>query len=191
MRGGGGGAVWFPAVMLWNLWQSAWCLLFLPLAEAVLSINASAVPEGSISPNLSGHNLESTRHTLFQGLHAELILNRKFALQPPDPAWHFPSAGGWGAAFPPRWNAMGNAKVEVDSRTRGYAEGGNSIRCTVTPGVLCGLSQSQVADGFNSPKSWGSAITLQAGRKYALPASRGSASARHARQRWREHRAQF
>ena len=92
----------------------------------------------AISPLLFGHNLETTRSGVWQGLGAERVANRKFA------------------ADLKRWTAIGLGEtVSIDS-TLGYA-GGKSVCIKVpTGGVPCGIAQAH---------DW---LALKPGTKYNL-----------------------
>ena len=92
----------------------------------------------AISPLLFGHNLETTRRGVWQGLGAERVANRKFA------------------ADLKRWTAIGPGEtVSIDS-TLGYA-GGKSV-CIKVPagGVPSGIAQAH---------DW---LALKPGTKYNL-----------------------
>ena len=118
-------------------------------------VNASA-PLGAVSPTLFGLDLEITRHDIWEGLSAQLVANRAFAVQPPGTIWPF----SWPAGFPPRWRGVGGVQVAGSSR---------AMVCVLSESnQLCGVQQDAVADGFNAGRSFGSAIGLQAGHAYSL-----------------------
>ena len=45
--------------------------------SAAFSINTTSPTGGLVNPELYGHDLEFTRHDLFEGLSAEILANRK------------------------------------------------------------------------------------------------------------------
>ena len=126
-----------------------------------------------VRPDLFGHDLEFTRHDVWEGLSSEMLANRKLAVAPPlqpfadnDAPVHDGGGGGApGRTFVvPRWAAVG-AVVAEDP---GYAGGlARALRCDVSA-VACGVTQSQVGDGYNSGMSAGSAIAVRANTSYTL-----------------------
>lgn len=87
-----------------------------------------------ISPLLFGHNMETTRDSVWRGLGAEMVANRKFAV----------AKNG----LPARWTVMGDGvKVAIDDR-RGYA-GKQSVRVEILDaGKDCGIAQTQEVMAF-------------------------------------------
>lgn len=133
-----------------------------PLPPRAANITISAgFPLEVIRAELLGLDLEFTRHDLWNGLSAELIANREFAVQPPGTSW--PRA--WPAGFPPRWAALpGGAAPAVSGLS-------SAVSCTLSAAQpLCGLVQLPVGDGFDGGLSFGSAIGLEAGRAYTFSA---------------------
>jgi alpha-N-arabinofuranosidase len=82
-------------------------------------------PGAIISPLLFGHNLEHTRHAIWQGISAEMIENRKFAAVD----------GG----LPKGWTTITGRGVSVDDKVP-YA-GKYSVRLENTSGTSCGIWQ--------------------------------------------------
>jgi hypothetical protein len=122
---------------------------------------AAGFPLEAIRPSLLGLDLEFTRHDIWEGLSAELVANRLFALQPPGTEW--PQT--WPAGFPPRWAPLPNATVPA------VAGPFSALACALTPAApLCGLQQLPVGDGFDAGLSWGSAIGVEGGRGYTFRA---------------------
>ena len=131
-----------------------------PLRALNLTVGAG-FPLETVRPSLLGLDLEFTRHDVWEGLSAEMIANRLFAVQPPGTSW--PQA--WPAGFPPRWAALPNGSTP---RVSGSF---SAVTCALTPAApLCGLLQLPVGDGFNSALSWGSAIGVEGGRSYTFRA---------------------
>ncbi|MHB0961472.1 MAG: carbohydrate binding domain-containing protein [Pirellulaceae bacterium] len=92
----------------------------------------------AISPLLFGHNLETTRRGVWQGLGAERVANRKFA------------------ADLKRWTVVGpGATVSIDA-TLGYAGGKSACIKVPAGGVPCGIAQTH---------DW---LALKPGTKYNL-----------------------
>jgi alpha-N-arabinofuranosidase len=92
----------------------------------------------AISPLLFGHNLETTRRGVWQGLGAERVANRKFA------------------ADLKRWSVIGPGEtVSIDSKL-GYAGGKSACVKVPAGGVPCGIAQSH---------DW---LALKPGTKYNL-----------------------
>jgi len=86
-------------------------------------------PGPEISPLLFGHNIEITRRGGWQGLSAEMVANRKFAVH----------AGG----MPARWTSLGPAAAAAIDETQGYA-GTCAARIDVpAAGGPCGIAQEQ------------------------------------------------
>ena len=115
--------------------------------------NGTAVQSDPVSGMLFGLNLELVRHSMFAGLSAQLIANRLFASK----------TGGWP---PARWHAVGTPVLHepgFSGRNGTYA-----VRCTLRqPSDVCGVSQTQVEQGFSSGPNNGSAIAVEAGRCYS------------------------
>jgi hypothetical protein len=119
---------------------------------------AAAFPLEVIRPELFGLDLEFTRHDIWDGLSAELISNRLFAIQPPGTTWPY----SWPVGFPPRWTALTNGSKPIVGP--GLS---SSISCILTPSEqLCGLVQLPVGDGFNAGMDFGSAIGVEEGKGY-------------------------
>ena len=126
-------------------------------SRANLTVQAS-FPLEIIRPELFGLDLEFTRHDIWNGLSAELISNRLFAVQPPGTSWPY----SWPAGFPPRWTALSGGSVPIVGP--GLS---SSVSCVLSPATqLCGLVQLPVGGGFNSGMDFGSAIGLEEGRTY-------------------------
>lgn len=122
-----------------------------------LTVQAS-FPLEIIRPELFGLDLEFTRHDIWNGLSAELISNRLFAVQPPGTSWPY----SWPAGFPPRWTALSGGSMPIIGP--GLS---SSVSCVLSPAAqLCGLVQLPVGGGFNSGMDFGSAIGLEEGRTY-------------------------
>ena len=134
-------------------------------------------PGAHVSPELFGHDLEFTRHDLFNGISAEMLANRKFSTLPPTaaPGCSWPAAmkmladAGVGGA--PRWTGVGSAALDAPywENHSGLVNGdvGHSVRCDAGD-VPCGVEQHGWLGGFNSGKSFGSSIALEAGEAYVL-----------------------
>ena len=120
---------------------------------------AASFPLETIRNDLFGLDLEFTRHDIWDGLSAELISNRLFAIQPLGTTW--PTS--WPENFPPRWVSLpGGSAPSVTNQ---------SISCSVTAAQpSCGLVQLPVGDGFDAGMSFGSAIGIEAGRGYTFSA---------------------
>ena len=119
---------------------------------------SASFPLEIIRPELFGLDLEFTRHDIWQGLSAELISNRLFALQPNGTSWPMP----WPTGFPPRWTALTGGSIP--SIGPGLS---SSISCVLSSTLqLCGLVQLPVGNGFNSNMNFGSAIGLEEGKAY-------------------------
>jgi len=128
-----------------------------------------------VSPELFGHDLEFTRHDLFNGISAEMLANHKFSTLPPTAAPGWPAAmtmladAGVGGA--PRWTGVGSAALDAPywKNHSGLVNGdvGHSVRCDEGD-VPCGVEQRGWLGGFNSGKSFGSSIALEAGKAYVL-----------------------
>jgi alpha-N-arabinofuranosidase len=119
------------------------------------------MPLETIRPSLLGLDLEFTRHDVWEGLSAELLANRLFALQPPGTSW----PQRWPSGFPPRWASLPNGTAP--------AVGGpfSAVTCALSPSApLCGVQQLPVGDGFAAGLSWGSAIGVEGGRGYTFRA---------------------
>eukprot|EP00040_Diaphanoeca_grandis_P035344 m.222056 g.222056 ORF g.222056 m.222056 type:complete len:1073 (+) comp33360_c0_seq3:76-3294(+) len=127
-----------------------------------------------VEPELYGHDLEFTRHDLFEGLSAELIANRKFAL----PTKCDGSYACWPKAVQeliasgivPRWQAIGAATLAAPWWSNNSflvtGDNGHSIRCSGAS--RCGVQQQGYYDGFNSAMSFGSAIAVKMNDLYSL-----------------------
>ena len=125
----------------------------------------------TIGRELYGNDLEFTRHDIFEGISAEMIANRKFAIT--DSATKSANSGqasptnvrtvplGFVAQ---RWIAVGEPSLDApmweEHSTLVTGDRGHSVKCSTGP-ALCGVTQTQVGDGFNSGRSSGSAITVQ------------------------------
>lgn len=108
-----------------------------------------------ISPSLFGLDLEFTRHDIYNGLSAEVISNRLFALQPAGTSWPYP----WPANQPPHWTPIGNPTFAVSQ----------GVMCDFSASPdPCGIFQAPVAGGFNSGISFGASIGVQEGQVYTL-----------------------
>ena len=142
-----------------------------PLPEAHIRIDLSS-PGTTVSPELYGHDLEFTRHDLYEGFSAEMLANRKFTTLVDTASWpaqtrQLAASGIDGAA---RWEAIGNASLDAPlwANVSGLVSGdlGHSIRCQ--GGSLCGVTQRGWLDGFNAGASFGSAIAVEEGVDYVL-----------------------
>jgi hypothetical protein len=121
---------------------------------------SASFPLEIIRPELFGLDLEFTRHDIWQGLSAELISNRLFALQPNGTSWPMP----WPVGFPPRWTALTGGSIPIIGP--GLS---SSISCVLSSTQqLCGLVQLPVGNGFNSNMNFGSAIGLEEGQTYTF-----------------------
>eukprot|EP01045_Picozoa_sp_COSAG04_P023968 COSAG04_NODE_2928_length_3376_cov_1.582240_2_plen_668_part_01 len=139
-----------------------------------IHVNTSS-PGARVSPELFGHDLEFTRHDLFNGISAEMLANHKFATLPPAAAPGWPAAmkmladAGIGGA--PRWTGVGSAALDAPywKNHSGLVDGdvGHSVRCDEGTDP-CGVEQHGWLGGFNSGKSFGSSIALEAGKAYVL-----------------------
>eukprot|EP00041_Stephanoeca_diplocostata_P021695 m.509300 g.509300 ORF g.509300 m.509300 type:complete len:855 (-) comp21888_c2_seq22:3947-6511(-) len=132
-----------------------------------------------VSRDLLGHDLEFTRHDLFEGLEAEMIANRKFAVPSPCDAhgsyacWPKQIAELMAPGFTPRWTPIGNATLDVpywgpNSSFLVTGDRGHSVRCTVTQGSRCGVSQGTYYDGFDAGMSFGSELELKPNTQYTF-----------------------
>lgn len=92
----------------------------------------------AISPLLFGHNLETTRRGVWQGLGAERVANRKFA------------------ADLKRWSVIGPGETVSMDSTLGYAGGKSACIKVPAGGVPCGIAQAH---------DW---LALKPGTKYNL-----------------------
>lgn len=140
-----------------------------------IHVNTSSSPGARVSTELFGHDLEFTRHDLFNGISAEMLANRKFATLPPaaPPGWPadmrmLADAGVGGA---PRWTGVGRAALDAPywKNHSGLLSGdvGHSVRCDAGD-APCGVEQGGWLGGFNSGKGFGSSIALEAGKPYVL-----------------------
>ena len=127
-----------------------------------------------------GHDLEFTRHDLWEGLSAELVANRKFALPSPCSDTNPRDYSCWppqvkqevAAGFVPRWRPIGAATLDAPYWSKHSAlvtgDRGHSVHCKSVDGAACGVVQSSSFDGFDSGKSFGSALPVQAGKLHSL-----------------------
>ena len=145
--------------------------MMVALPEIPIRVELSR-PGMAVSSDLYGHDLEFTRHDLFEGLSAEMLANRKFttladAVSWPRAARELAASGIDGAA---RWNPIGNASIDAplweNASTLVTGDLGHSIRCD--PAALCGVQQRGWLDGFNAGASAGSAIVMEAGTAYTI-----------------------
>jgi hypothetical protein len=128
-----------------------------------------------ISPLLYGHDLEFTRHDLYEGLSAEVLANRKFAL-PTEPQPNQP------AGIVPRWIAIGEPTLDLPFWSNNShlvtGDSGHSIHCLAAgagAGAAVGTAAaSAAADGgvglratstAVAPTSLGAAVGAAAGRQ--------------------------
>eukprot|EP00937_MAST-01D_sp_MAST-1D-sp2_P002767 g2767.t1 len=155
-----------------------------PIRAALALRTAAAGP--AVEPELYGHDLEFTRHDLYEGFAAEMLANRKFATpSPPLSKWPAQvrqmAAAGVGGA--PRWTAIGAAALDAPyweaNSSLVTGDLGHSVHC---PGAAsagaasagaaaaapCGVSQGGFFDGFDAGMSYGSSLDLAAGAAYAL-----------------------
>lgn len=100
-------------------------------------------PQGALSPLWFGHNLEHTRSSIWQGLSAQLLRNRKFAGHPEQltgQALGWEAIGAGDGLF--LLDAAGSYTRHVDPAGRGRR---NEARCQrlygYTPGTTYGLAQ--------------------------------------------------
>ena len=132
--------------------------------ELVLDLSKGSSP---VPDELFGLDLEFTRHDIWEGLSAELLANRMFAIQPNGTLWPFPlRPGGWGHTWPARWIPIGSPHASGAISDRYGGDGSHSIICD--GGELCGIYQTQFGDGFDAGVSYGSAITLEEDTEYSL-----------------------
>jgi hypothetical protein len=134
-------------------------------------------PGPVVDPEIFGHDLEFTRHDIFEGLSAEVVANRKFAVT--SALADVNESGRSGASLPrlpagylaPRWRMIGTPALDAPMWSNNShlvtGDRGHSVRCAVQA-AACGVEQSQVLDGFNSGMSRGSAIVLRGGGTYAV-----------------------
>ena len=129
----------------------------LPPRSANLTV-AAGFPLEVVRGELWGLDLEFTRHDIWDGLSAELISNRQFAVQPAGTQWPQPFPAG----FPARWAALaGGAPPVVGGLS-------SAVSCTLSAATpLCGLVQVPVGAGWNAGMAFGSAIGVEAGRGYS------------------------
>ena len=149
---------------------------------AIFPSRATRVPY-----NFYGHNLEFTRHDLYEGLSAEMLANRKFATLPgqlgswPPVMQQLVSSGLAGKV--PRWTNINmlesaglvfrlNSMSQCGNTTSALVSGdvGHSIRCTygANAASYCGVEQRGWLDGFHSAgQSYGSSISLDQTQNYA------------------------
>jgi hypothetical protein len=151
--------------------SSKMCLVVASLAFAAVAAAASTAgpalftvnvsfPLGSgtvrVPPSLFGLDLEFTRHDIFNGLSAQLVANRRFAVQPPGTSWPVP----WPAGLPPRWSMIGSVTVSGPE---------GSVACVLAPdNPICGVQQAPFSGGFSSGVSFGTSICVQQGQAYWL-----------------------
>ena len=127
-------------------------------AQAPLLILNTSEPLDTIAPSLFGLDLELTRHDIFNGLSAQLISNRVFAVQPSGTRWPV----DWPAGFPPRWTPVGAPGPIITAAQQG-------VTCVLSKlNALCGVQQAPFANGFDGGMSFGSAIGLVAGSPYSF-----------------------
>ena len=150
----------------------------LPAARVRVDLSS---PGTAVSPELYGHDLEFTRHDLYNGFSSEMLANRKFTTLPDAKSWpaqmqELASSGIDGAA---RWEAIGNATIDAPMWSSASAlvtgDLGHSVRCDKD--ATCGLRQRGWLDGFNPGMSAGSAIALEVGVDYVLRLALKSSSA--------------
>jgi hypothetical protein len=132
---------------------------------------------GTVEPELYGHDLEFTRHDLFTGFSAELIANRKFAIPTPCAGsyscWPPQVQAEMAQGFVPRWQKIGKASLsspywEANSSLV-TGDVGHSVHCPPSSSDdECGVTQGSYKDGFDSGMSFGNAIVLQAAKGYSL-----------------------
>eukprot|EP00911_Craspedida_sp_UC1_P000382 UC1_evm1s293 len=179
----GGLALWNRALNAKEIWSYANYSFdrrrhYYPISTTTTSTvisyysSSSSFPVASdlmaVPRELLGLDLEFTRHDIWEGLAAELLANRMFALQPNGTQWPFPKGGGgWGVSWPGRWVPVGTARASIAPTDTYGGAGAGAVLCSATK-VPCGVLQTQVADGFNSGMSFGSAIVLESGRPYSL-----------------------
>ena len=138
-------------------------------------IRISASPSGpAVSPELYGLDLEFTRHDIFNGISSEMLANRKFTTLPQTTSG-WPSEmnmlAGRGIGGAARWTGVGSAVLDAPYwRNESHlvnGDVGHSVRCDASK-APCGVEQCGWLGGFNSGKSFGSAIALEAGSAYVL-----------------------
>ena len=166
------GALASLASRFWSLLLAFTALRALPagISETQVRITRSS-PGAAVAQELYGHDLEFTRHDLFEGLSAEMLANRKFATLADASSWPAPvqqlAAAGIGGAA--RWEAIGNATLDTllwaNASHLVSGDLGHSVRCA--PGD-CGVAQRGWLDGFDAGASYGSAIAVEAGVDYSL-----------------------
>jgi alpha-L-arabinofuranosidase len=108
-------------------------------AQHEIAIDAGLAGE-RISPQLFGHNLEHTRKSIWQGISAEMVANRKFA------------AADYG--LPMRWHTLNGKGVSLD--TLDAFVGSHSVRLDHTGSGDVGLWQQH---------DW---LSFEKGRRYAF-----------------------
>ena len=170
-------SVRFLMALLWFVSCCVTALSAEKLAFALYTQDSKLGP--AISPEFFGHDLEFTRHDLFEGLSSELIGNRKFAVPAPCPTQGY---GCWpravqtlvaqGIGGAPRWRAIGNAALAPPwwgPKNSALVTGdlGHSVRCAAGA-AACGVEQSRTLDGFDAGMSFGSAIALHSNSSYGL-----------------------
>ena len=162
------------AFLLLGLLLSVLCCEAVPeRTPTPIHVNASS-PGAPVSPELYGQDLEFTRHDIFNGISAEMLANRKFTTLPqktsgwPAEMKMLADSGLGGAA---RWTGVGSAALDApwwkNESSLVNGDVGHSVRCEASK-VPCGVEQRGWLGGFNSSKSFGSAIALEAGSAYVL-----------------------
>jgi len=137
-----------------------------------LSLPLSAEPY-YINTTFFGQDLEFTRHDLFNGISAELIANRKFAM-PTEPFTDWPSEVQQlvEEGVVPRWVGIGSPTLDSpyyamhDDLISGDV--GSSIHCAANISKECGIEQGSYFEGFDSGVGFGSSIILSKNMDYTL-----------------------
>ena len=144
-----------------ELLSLVWLSLLVPLCAVTAPVRANitvaaGLAKEELRAELFGLDLEFTRHDVWNGLSAELIANRNFAVQPAGTSWPvaFP------AGFPTRWAPIGNPLVHGISA---------AVSCVLSASQpRCGLRQTPFGEGFDSGMGFGSAIGIERGRSYTF-----------------------
>jgi alpha-N-arabinofuranosidase len=105
-----------------------------------------------ISPKLFGHNLEHTRRTIWTGISAEMIANRKF--------------GAVDGGLPKRWSTMDGSRVAVDDKLT-YA-GKHAVRLENTDGINSGIWQQHEWLAFRKDTKYAFRIWVKADANQTL-----------------------
>ena len=133
----------------------------------VIDIDVRNVSNRSISKSLFGLNLEFTRHDIFNGLSAQIVANKFFAIPSPSPGSNRMPAG----MLAPHWHVSNGMPYVIHPGISGGKS--STVRCNTS----CGFEQKPQGGGFSSSNRAGFSIYLEAGREYEFAVAYRSSNA--------------